>query len=358
MHDLSPSKILIIRTDRLGDVILSTPVATTLKKIYPKSQICFLVRQYTQPVAEMAAGVDDVIELDDFLDNRGKLQFWRLAQHIKNQKFDIAIHLHPRPELALAAFIAGIPIRIGTGYRIYSLLFNRRQYDHRKNAAFHEAELNLRLLRQLGIDDSDVRFEFIALPDAATQIDHILKEHSISSGDSFAVLHPGSGGSARDWPLSHFAELADRIAVELKIPVVLTGTAAESAMVEEVRTATSCKPVSLAGKINLEMLAALLKRAQLFVSNSTGPLHLAVAMGTEVVAFYPPITPCRPERWGPYGRRTDVLMSQEDECKKCAKSSATDCFCMQAITVEQAFLKVQEKFVQSQQLSNEFAPNR
>jgi ADP-heptose:LPS heptosyltransferase len=90
-------------------------------------------------------------------------------------------------------------------------------------------------------------------------------------------------------------------------------------------------------------LAVLLRCAAVFVGNSSGPLHLAVMVGTPVVAFYPPIRACRPERWGPYGRWSDVLMSQQEECWRCRKSPTRVCDCMRAISVKAALEKIQEK---------------
>jgi ADP-heptose:LPS heptosyltransferase len=90
-------------------------------------------------------------------------------------------------------------------------------------------------------------------------------------------------------------------------------------------------------------LAVLCRRAAVFVSNSTGPLHLAVMVGAPVVAFYPPIQACRPERWGPYGRSADVLMSQQAECRRCREARTNVCDCMRAISVQKALQKILEK---------------
>jgi ADP-heptose:LPS heptosyltransferase len=89
-------------------------------------------------------------------------------------------------------------------------------------------------------------------------------------------------------------------------------------------------------------LAGLVEQAAAFVSNSTGPMHLAAALGTPVVAFYPPIRPCRPERWGPYGQRARVLMSQQEECDRCPGADGTACACMRAIPVDTALARVTE----------------
>ncbi|MFQ5630425.1 MAG: glycosyltransferase family 9 protein, partial [bacterium] len=197
MHEPAGKKILILRTDRLGDVLLSTPVAGALKKHFPRSQLTFLVRQYTQPIAESCVHIDETMNIETFFNSYRKTRVIKLTRFFREQKFDIAIHLFPRPELALATFLARIPIRVGTGYRFYSLLFNKRQYEHRKNASFHEAEYNLRLLRQLGIYENAVSFEIELEQTAKEKVNRILTSAGISRRQPIVVLHPGSGGSAR-----------------------------------------------------------------------------------------------------------------------------------------------------------------
>jgi len=327
---MSRQKFLLVRTDRLGDVILSTPVATALKKRWPDAHVTFLARRYTAEVLRCHPHVDEIIEPGDSAS---------LIATLREKKFDAAIMLHPRPQLAWAIWRSGIAQRIGTGYRWYSFLFNRRVFEHRKNAARHEAEYNLRLLRPLGIADAPVEFHFSLSPNERERIDAKLK--ALGAGAHPFILHPGSGGSARDWPPENFARLADRLQ-ETGAQVMLTGATNETDLINEILQLTQTKPISLCGRLSITELAVLCQRAAVFVSNSTGPLHLAVMVGAPVVAFYPPIQACRPERWGPYGRSAEVLMSQQDECGRCRGAKTKICDCMQAISVQAALQKIRE----------------
>ncbi|MGH7452530.1 MAG: glycosyltransferase family 9 protein [bacterium] len=331
-------KILLIRTDRLGDVILSTPVATALKKNGPDVHVTFLVRHYTAEITRCHPHVDETLELDG-AEIGGDMR--RLMQALRQRHFDAAVMLYPRPRLAWAVWRSGIPLRIGTGYRWYSFLFNRQVFEHRKTAARHEAEYNLRLLQPFGMSDTKIEFHF-ALPTAEREkIEAQL--NALGVGARPVILHPGSGGSSRDWPPEYFTELADLAYHELGAQVILSGAPAEKNLIASIQRQTKSQPLSLCGRLTIIELAVLCQRAAAFVSNSTGPLHLAVMVGTPVVAFYPPIRALRPERWGPYGRLADVLMSQQDECTRCRQSSARVCDCMRAISVELAFKKIQEK---------------
>ncbi|RMD97894.1 MAG: glycosyltransferase family 9 protein [Calditrichaeota bacterium] len=345
MHepDWTHKRILLIRTDRLGDVILSTPVAVFLKKRFPSCRITFLVSQNNLPVVRACPAIDHAFAVENFLKPNGKLDLRRFVHALREKNFDVVLHLHPRFDLALAAYLARIPVRAGTGYRFYSMLFNARQNEHRKTAQFHEAEYNLRLLQPLGFKDAAVEFSLEFDEAAQQQARALLQEQHVSLSRPLVVVHPGSGGSSRDWPPGAFAQLADRLMQERGVEVVVTGSVQDGPVLEAFYAHSQMKPPSLAGRLSLETLGALLQLADVFVGNSTGPLHLAVAVGTEVVSFYPPIRACRPERWGPYGRRQDVLMSRVEECYHCRKRYERYCDCMVAIPVQAAFDKVSEK---------------
>lgn len=335
---MSRQKILLVRTDRLGDVILSTPAASALKKKLADVHITFLARRYTAELLRGHPHVDDLIEIDSE-EIGGEAQ--RLIAVLRQRKFTAAVLLHPRPQLAWALWRSGIPQRIGTGYRWYSFLFNRRVFEHRKTAARHEAEYNLSLLRPLGVATAAIEFHF-ALADAEQKrID--VKLNALGVGAQPVILHPGSGGSSRDWPPEYFAGLADLIHHELGLQVILSGAANEADLIKGILQQTATKPLSLCGRLTITELAVLCRRAAVFVSNSTGPLHLAVMVGAPVVAFYPPIQACRPERWGPYGRLTDVLMSQREECRRCRQAESRVCDCMRAISVQTAMQKIRNK---------------
>jgi len=336
---MSRQKILLARTDRLGDVILSTPVATALKKKWADVHVTFLARRYTAEILRCHPHVDEIIELDSSTAlTAGSSD--RLIAALRQKNFDAAIMLYPRPELAWAIRRSGIPQRLGTGYRWYSFLFNCRVFEHRKNAVRHEAEYNLRLLEPLGIAGAPVEFHFTLSPTERERID--AKLNALGVGVHPIILHPGSGGSARDWPPENFARLADLLQQQFDAQVILTGAANETDLIDGILQQTTMKPISLGGRLSITELAVLCQRAAVFVSNSTGPLHLAVVVGAPVVAFYPPIQACRPERWGPYGRSADVLMSQQAECRRCRETTENVCDCMRAISVQAALQKICE----------------
>ena len=329
-------RFLLSRTDRLGDLVLSTPVATALKKEFPEAEVFFLARNYAAEILDLHPHVDGVLRLDALGES---MTMPSLVKLLRSYDFDAVLALYPRPELAWAFYRAAIPLRIGTGYRWFSALFNRRVYEHRKDARRHEAEYNLQLLRPLGIADGRVEFHYHF--DAVHEQALAEKMAQWHLREPYVVLHPGSGSSSRDWPLEHFAALAEQLSRKRDLQIGLTGSANEKALTAFIQKKSGAQTIDLTGQLSLTELAGVLRRADLFVGNSSGPLHVARMMGAPVMAFYPPITACRPERWGPYGCRQDVLMSREEECRRCRNSSA--CACMREISVAAALSKAEEK---------------
>jgi heptosyltransferase-3 len=328
-------RILIVRTDRLGDVVLSLPMLSLLREAFPNAHLAMLLRRYTGEIVEGNPYLNKIIWYDD---GPSLIPFATIADRLRNERFDAAVVVHPTPRLAWLMFRADIPLRIGTGYRYYSVLFNRRVYEHRKDARRHELEYNLNLLKELGCRPPEaIGPEDFAVHIPARAIERVARLLSaVLIGNRRVVLiHPASGGSAHDWPLESFGDLARRLAADPGIKVVVTGGKGEESRAEAVVRRSEGQAVSLAGVLDLKELAALCRRASLFISNSTGPLHVAVAVGTPVVGLYPQRTAMSPRRWGPYAGRKRVFVPDKPlDCRDCEGRGNTDCACMASISVD------------------------
>ena len=333
----SIKKILLIRTDRIGDVVLSLPMLPLLKKKFPDASITVMVRSYTKELVEKHSNVSEVMLWDE------TNSLFDYVKVLKQKHFDLAILPYPRFNLALITFLSGIGIRVGTGYRWYSFLFNKKIYEHRKDAKRHEVEYNLNLLTAIGIElDGTPQFEFTVTDTAKEKVDDILASDGIDSSKQFIVLHAGSGGSARDWKIEKFAELGDILQTKEGFRVVLTGGKNEEKLISSLEAAMNSKPLNYCGKFSLQELGALFQRASVFVSNSTGPLHIASMVGTPVVAFYPPIIQCSPMRWGPYTMNKKVFSGDNNQCTLCNGGACQSNICMDQITVEQVVSGIKE----------------
>ena len=328
---LKYKNILIVRTDRIGDVVLTLPLVRVLRREYPLARISFLIRTYTKDVVEGQAGVDGIVLYDD---GEAPKHFRTLLSELRRSKFDLALVAFPRFRVALLLWLSGVRTRVGSGYRWYSFLFNKRVYEHRKTAEKHEFEYNHSLIRSLGCRaSSDDRPRITLSPESIRAADFERKRLHISDKEIVAILHPGSGGSARDWSGANFGLLARELST-LGWTIVVSGARGEETLVHQVVEGSGGIARPSVAILSLKELAAFIKAADLFVSNSTGPLHIAAAVETPVIGFYPPITACSPRRWGPVTDQKAVFVPERNRCELCHGAPCRGSVCMEQIKVQ------------------------
>jgi len=317
-------ELLVVRNDRLGDAILSLPAILLLRRRYPDARIHFWASPSVAPLIECVDGIDQVIPGSD----RGASAAGAM---LRSLPIRTAYCLRPTFHNAWTLKQAGIPVRVGTSRRWYSLLFTHRVNLPRSGTTRHEADLNLDLLSAVGID-GPASFPRIIIPDAAlSSVEQLLETAGFEPDQRLVVIHPGSGGSTREWPARYFRELADELTREGSAGVIVTGVVSESGKCAEV---AGDEHLNLCNRLNLLELAALLSKSNLVVANSTGPLHLAVALGRRVIGLYPPVKDSRPARWGPYGHPEWALTPDLPLCRRCRHGEFSPCACMEELRPE------------------------
>jgi heptosyltransferase-2 len=322
-------RYLVARTDRIGDLILALPVAEAIKESNPAAEVHYLVSPLTSEIARSCPFVDGVIEYDEDRRDLGALS--DLVRDLRSLKPGVAIVLRPTLRVAAACLLAGISRRVGTAYRYYSLFFSTRVREHRRFADKHECEFNLNILRAiLDIGDKDYRPRIVPDDQAARYSEKALAGLSLAQ-QGFAIVHPGSRGSARNLPLEAYARLADLIESRFKIRVLVTAGRDEAAIVDEMDALRERKSLRLTEIPRLLDLAAVIGRSRLFISGSTGPMHLAAAVGVPTLSFFSPVRSCSPRRWGPVGDRNVLLMPPVPECPTCKGASCEYFDCMDRI---------------------------
>lgn len=327
--------ILVIRTDRLGDMIVTMPLFTAIKHAYPSARLTVLASAAGAPAARAHPAVD-AVEVDPI---EAKGSGWRgtlaLARRLRRLQCDAVVVVFAKHRLALAAWLAGIPLRVGPGQRGYSFLFNRPVVqDHRRAPIRHETAYSLDLLRPLGIEpDYNARPLWQVAPGDTAAIEQLLAQHGIDAARMLATVHPGHGGSSLNWAPERYAELADCLATERGLAIVVTGAADDADIVGRVCAAMRTPALNLAGQLSLPQLAALMARSALYVGSSTGPTHLAAAVGTAVVALYCPLEQSLPDRWRPQSDRCTVLLPPVNQvCPTCLGPACQFYPCMELIS--------------------------
>ncbi len=328
----NPENILIVRTDRIGDVVLSLPLAKIIKKKFPHAKITFLLKNYTKDLARNHPYIDNLLLLEE---ENGNVKFKENIKNIKEHKFDTCVVVYPTFKISLILFFAGIKHRIGTGYRWYSFLFNKKFYEHRKYGEKHELEYNLNLLKLLGIDniepEKDISFDIQIDEKSEQKVNDLLQKNGFNPNIPTVIIHPGSGGSAIDLPIPKFRDLAENLARELNLNLLITGSEREKHICEKVKG--NSKSIDLSGKFNLSELIALINKSDILIANSTGPIHIAGALGKYVIGFYPLIPALSPKRWGPYTKKK-IIFTPDLDCENCTRKKCEELDCMNTIEVK------------------------
>lgn len=347
MEAITPKHIVISRTDKIGDLILTLLVFQSLRKAFPKAKITALVSAYAQEVVQGHPAID-AVEIYRPGDGMGPL-----TEQLKKLDADVFIAVYPRPQLALAAWLAKIPVRIGTAFRWYSFAYNMRIRKHRHFGDRHEVEYNLDLLAPLGVKEFATQLEWPVTPEEKKFAVQLLQSRGIEPGSKYVVVHPGHKGSALNWSIYRYSELIARLCKEKDLRVVVTGGLDETGLITQLTGLLSfynldVKPIYLIGECTLKQLAAVYQGAACFLSGSTGTMHIAAAVQTPTVALFCPIPETTPVRWGPWGNKAKVLMPRNLKCADCQKGRCNRHDPMDAITEEEVYLAVM-KFVQSAQ---------
>ena len=316
--------IIISRTDSIGDVVLTLPLAGIIKQHLPGCKLIFLGRNYTRDVIALSEHVDEFISYDNLLalGETEKVKAFKAldATHI--------IHVFPVKEIALLAKQAGIKKRIGTTNRLWHwFTCNVKVSLSRKNSNKHEAQLNTKLLGPLGItkdyslEELASFYGFTKLPVLENQFVQLIPSHTIN-----IILHPKSKGSAREWGLDNFSKLISELD-KATHTVFISGTAQEGELVKELITKHP-EAVDLTGKLSLQQFIAFINSCDGLVAASTGPLHIAAALQKKAIGLFSPMRPIHPGRWKPIGKHAGYLVLNKD-CEDCRKTK--NCHCIREI---------------------------
>ena len=303
-------RLIVVRDDRLGDLLLSLPAVDALRRTYPEARLALLVRPELATLARRVGGVDEVVE--------GASDRRALRRRIEDYGPDLIVCISRGATVPLVAARAGVPHRVGAGYRAYSPLFTRSVAERRRRGGRHEAEYALSFAHRAGDWPADANFPLSVSSTAREPVTSWLEASQVDA--PFVVLHPGSGGSCPRWPTANFIELAEELLGEGGQVVFSIGPEDDACV-----ASLDGAPPSVARlprfSSDLRRLPALFERATLLVASSTGPLHLAAAIGTPTLGLYAPWSSCAAARWGPYAQNGWVL---EATCAEALRWSRTE----------------------------------
>jgi len=333
-------KILVTRTDRIGDLVLTTPVFKVLREKFPQAWIAALVFQEHREIVKGNPYLDEIILYDKKGREKSGWGQIKFAGFLRRKKFDAVIHCHGTNRMHLAAWLAGIPFRIGYARRAPWALTHVHPYN-KKEGKKQEAEYLFDLLAPLGISQPAKIETFFPVTDRAKRslenliIFHKIKRdlpHSLSKelkvngtgpgnllrkenksqyggqGLPWIVLSPSASDATKMWPAERFAELASDLYAKHPCVFIAIGKREDREIIARLKQHSRVPVYDLSGRLTLGMLGALLRKAILLVSNDSGPVHIAVAVRTPVVSIFGRYEPgLGPDRWKPLGDQVRVV---------------------------------------------------
>jgi heptosyltransferase-3 len=328
--DSTIKKIIISRTDAIGDVLLTLPVCGIIKKYYPEVKIVFLGRTYTESIIACCEHVDEFLNADTLL----KLNTTGAIELLQKVNADTIVHVFPNKQIAALAKKTKIKNRIGTTNRLFHwTTVNKLVKLSRKNSDLHEAQLNIKLLSGIGIDEAPALNKlneyigFTKVPVLNNEYVTLIDKTKIN-----VILHPKSNASAREWSLDNFKALIDLLPEE-KFKIFISGTDKEKLALADWMKQLPKNLVDITGIFSLPQFTAFINQADYLVAASTGPLHIASSLGIGAIGIYPPIRPMHPGRWQPIGKKAQALVINKS-CSDCRKNPQS-CICINQINAKQ-----------------------
>ncbi len=341
---LKVQNILVIKISAIGDVILSIPSLKAIRAKFPDARIKVLVGVQAREVLDRCPYINDIIVCDLKGRDKGLAGFWRLAEELRKNCFDITIDLQNNKKSHLLAALSLAGLRYGYENKKLSFLLNKTVKD---DAPYLDPlEHQFRTLRLAGIKPIDKVLELWPSEADERHVQKFLEENWLKEEQGLVGINVRASlrWVAKNWPASYIAELSDRLAREFNIRVVLTGTREDIEFADRIAKAAKSKPIIAAGKTNIMELASLMKHFRVYLTPDSAPLHVASASGTPVIALFGPTEPDK------HVVRTNdcVVLCKSDEMKcgpcykpVCIKKNA----CMKQITVSEVLEAMKDYLV-------------
>ena len=299
-------KIIISRTDKIGDLVLSIPSFYMLRKMYPSAKICAMVRNYNYGIVKNLPYIDEIIKVDNFSQKE-------LIEKIREFKADVFIALFTNSFVAKLARASNARWRVGPFSRISSFFsFNKGVSQSRSKSIKNEAEYNLDLIRKLNPELFDDNFEINTKlyysEENKKMADDFFSVNKITS--KVLIINPFTGGSTKTITDGQYRELISDISKRLKVSVILTCRDTKKDRAEKIVKGINNAYV-FSNEGDLLNSAAIIDKGDMYLGGSTGPTHIASSLQKKIVAIYPIRKTCSATRWGIFGNNSVIYVMPE-----------------------------------------------
>jgi len=342
--------ILIVKLSAIGDVIHTLPALNAVRKHYPDAYITWLVEEAAAPLVQGHKALDRVLVskrkrwLKEFR-SRSFLNTLRevrgFIKDLRDTRYDMILDFQALLKSGILIALVRGRRKIGFGKGLEHMEHSYLLLNERVPAVsmeHHALSRGLMLLNAIGVPTPDVEYNLPVSDDDRNKVNDLLQRYGVINPRRIVAVNPVAKWESKLWSNRKFVELADRIVDQYDVDVVFTGGPEDRPIIQDIMSAVNGRALNFAGHTTLKMLAALYEKTVLVVSTDTGPMHLAAAVGTPVVALFGPTAP---RRTGPYGPGHKVVTAGQ-ACAPCFKRHCRTCDCMALISVDQVFNAVSQ----------------
>jgi len=307
-------KILLIRLDHIGDLLMTTPALRALRTTYPNAEIHLLVKEAPSEVLKLNPNLNRIITFNAPWtiasgDKATMGETIRVVGRLRRERYDCVIGFRADPREALLSLFTGAPYRLGYGARGGGFCFTHRMEFNKEE---HEIKRALSLLSPLGISSNSGRMDFIFSPDDRDKAEDILRKAGIKTDRKIVGIHPGAASPFKRWTSKGFAELGDLL-MKKRYRVILLGAPGDKDLLQSI-TGRMKNPAPVACDMSLKVLSALVSRLDCLVCNDSAPSHIAQAVGTRAIILY---GPTHDEVTGPLDRKKHTVGRNRVPCSPC-----------------------------------------
>jgi heptosyltransferase-2 len=329
---ITAEKLLIRSVNWIGDAVMTTPAIDAIRENFPQAEISLLANPLVSQLFQHYPALDRIITFDRAGRHRGALGRLRLAGELRKERFDAAIIFPNSFDSALVPWLAGIPRRLGKNSDGRGLLLTDRVLPDGPVAGRHEVESYLDLLRSFGLSGHATTPHLVTTTTEREGTSARLSDAGLSADDFLLGINPGASfGSAKRWYPDRFADAAHTLATAWGAKVVIFGGPGETDIAAEIEKNLNGDCLNLAGKTDVRQLMALIQRCNFFITNDSGPMHIAAAFGVPLVAVFGST-----DHTGtaPYAKNARIVRTVVD-CAPCKlRECPTDHRCMTAVTTD------------------------
>ncbi len=326
-------RIIISRPDRIGDVVLSTPLPREIKKQFPDSYIALLLRKYTRSIFENNPYVDDIIIIDDDYKQWGLKKLLTESKRLRKYHFNYALMLLPDEKINYLFFLAGIKHRIGVGHKFYQFITGVKGVSRNKYKPLrHEADYCMDLARKIGVNTFNYKTEIFLTKEEADKAAEY-RDMFAPKGEKLIGVNITSGNSSPNLAEKDYLKLINQLKKLDNVKIFITDRTAPPDLIDNQSVFHKDE--------NIRELIVRIKSLDLLISSSTGPSHIAAALGIPTLTFFCRLPACSPQLWSPIGNMAHYLLPSEEYCNNFCPSDPRQCtFSNGGITIERTVKKV------------------